>query len=534
MTPTSYDQVPYPNLSHSRSHPDHLATLATLLGLAPAPVEHCRALELGCAGGGNLIPMAYGLPESEWVGIDNSQRQIADAQTAVAALGLKNATFEQRDVLDITPDFGQFDYIIAHGVYSWVSPEVRDKVLQICKQNLAPNGIAYVSYNTYPGWHMMGIIRDAMCYHTRRLTEPSERAAQGRAMLDFLAEFASTENTAYGHLLKVYSEFLEGELKGASSRGDALLLRDELAEFNAPVYFHQFVERAARHGLQYLVEANFPTVFLDNVSPEVKQALRGMAQDPIELEQYMDFLRNRSFRQTLLCHDAIRLLPTLAPDQVNGLYVTSRARPVADDPDIQGATIEQFQCPNGATLSIDHPVSKAAMLCLAEMWPQAVLFEGLLSSARLRLGEPVEPEAGSADLERDSYVLAANLLRAYGYSPHLVGLHTCVPPLVRKVSEHPVASPVARLQAADSAVVTNLWHERVGLDGLQRHLLRSLDGTRDRTALLDGLTTLAAEGALTMRQRDQSVADDSVDRTILAEGLEQRLQLLAQAALLIS
>jgi len=83
-------------------------------------------------------------------------------------------------------------------------------------------------------------------------------------------------------------------------------------------------------------------------------------------------------------------------------------------------------------------------------------------------------------------------------------------------------------------VVTNLWHERVGLDGLQRHLLQSLDGTRDRTALLDDLTTLVAEGALTMRQRDQPVADNSVDRTILTQGLEQRLQLLAQAALLIS
>jgi methyltransferase-like protein len=282
------------------------------------------------------------------------------------------------------------------------------------------------------------------------------------------------------------------------------------------------------------VEANFPTVFLDNVPSEVKQALRGMVQDPIELEQYMDFVRNRSFRQTLLCHDAISLLPALAPDRLSGLYVTSQARPVADDPDIHTVAIEDFQCPNGATLSIDHPVSKAAMLSLAEMWPQAVLFEDLVSVARLRLGETGEPEAGSASLARDGYILAANLLRAYGYSPQLVGLHTCVPPLARKVSPRPVASPVARLQATDSAVVTNLWHERVGLDGLQRHLLQSLDGTRDRTALLNDLTTLAAEGALTLRQRDQSVADDSVDRTILAKGLEQRLQLLVQAALLIS
>lgn len=529
----SYDQIPYPNLSHAQSHPDHLATLATLLDLEVTPVEHCRVLELGCAGGGNLIPMAYGLPKSEFVGIDVSQRQITDGQNAAAALGLRNVTFEHRDILDVTPDLGEFDYIIAHGIYSWVSPEVQDKILLICKQNLAPNGVAYVSYNTYPGWHMMSIIRDAMRYHTRRLTDPGERAAQGRAMLDFLAEFASTENAAHGHLLKVYADFLEGELKGASARGDAFLLRDELAEVNAPVYFYQFVERAAQHGLQYLVEANFPTVFPDNYSPEVKQALQNMVQDPIEAEQYMDFLCNRAFRRTLLCHETTTLQQTLTPERVRGLYATSRACPVADDPDIHAVAVEQFRCSTGATLSIDHPVSKAAMIYLADTWPQAVLFEDLLSTARSLLGEDTESEVGSASLTRDGFVLGANLLRAYGYSPQLVGLHTCTPPLVREVSERPRASPVARFQTQDGTVVTNLWHKRVRLDPLQRHLLRHLDGTRDRTALLNDLTSLVTEGVLTVQQEGGPVEDSSVTRTILAQGLEQHLHILAQAALLI-
>ena len=147
---TDYDEVPYPSLSYAQTHPDRLATIATLLGLQPAPVTHCRVLELGCAGGGNLLPMAQGLPGSEFVGLDVSEAQITAGQTLRQALGLNNLTLTQMDILDVPAGLGQFDYIIAHGIYSWVPPQVRDKVLQVCQDHLAPQGVAYVSYNCYP------------------------------------------------------------------------------------------------------------------------------------------------------------------------------------------------------------------------------------------------------------------------------------------------------------------------------------------------------------------------------------------------
>ena len=93
----------------------------------PPPIDNCRVLEIGCASGGNLIPMAVTLPNSYFVGIDFAERQIADGQQVVAALGLTNVRLLAEDVLQITADFGQFDYIIAHGIYSWVPPEVREK-----------------------------------------------------------------------------------------------------------------------------------------------------------------------------------------------------------------------------------------------------------------------------------------------------------------------------------------------------------------------------------------------------------------------
>src|SRR5438093_4154914 len=139
-TRTTYDEVLYPSHTHSQTHPDRLATIATLFGMTPAPVDGCRVLELGCGDGGNLIPMAFGLPGSEFVGIDLAARPIGSGQALVEALGLKNITLRPLDIMQISSDFGRFDYIIAHGLYSWVPPAVQDKILAICKANLAPEG----------------------------------------------------------------------------------------------------------------------------------------------------------------------------------------------------------------------------------------------------------------------------------------------------------------------------------------------------------------------------------------------------------
>jgi SAM-dependent methyltransferase len=157
---TTYDQVPYESHPFAQTHPDRLATVATLLGMAPTPVEHCRVLELGCASGGNLIPMAAGLPESTFTGIDLSQSAIVAGQAMVASLQLTNIDLRHASILEADGELGIFDYIICHGVYSWVPPEVQDRILEICARNLAPNGVAYVSYNTYPGWHARGTIRE--------------------------------------------------------------------------------------------------------------------------------------------------------------------------------------------------------------------------------------------------------------------------------------------------------------------------------------------------------------------------------------
>jgi methyltransferase-like protein/2-polyprenyl-3-methyl-5-hydroxy-6-metoxy-1,4-benzoquinol methylase len=523
--PTSYDVVPYESNPFLHTHPDRLATAATLFGMKPTAVDRCRVLELGCASGGNLIPMAQAYPESRFVGIDLSRRQIADGQQVVEALGLPNIELMPRSIVDVNADFGQFDYLICHGVYSWVPPQVQDKILEICAWNLSPNGVAYVSYNTYPGWHMRGMIRDMMCYRARRYAEPQARVNQARALLDFLAQSVPGDQGAYSTLLKDELEFLR-------RCSDSYLLHEHLEEWNDPIYFYQFAERAAAKGLQYLGEAQLSAMLVSNFSPEVGNTLRLLSADLIEVEQYMDFLRNRMFRQTLLCRKGITLKHTLYPECLPGFYVASPAKSASARPDLQSNAVEQFRTPGG-TLSTPHPIVKAAMAYLAEIWPRSESFETLLATSRTRLSTLPLADEDKDSMARDLQVLGTSLLECYASPYEMVELRVCPPRFVLDINANPVASPLARLQALASPRVTNLRHELVQLSEFSRQVLRRLDGSRNRATLLHDLASLVAEGNLVVQQDGRPVKDARQIQETLSETLDQSLPELARAALLV-
>ena len=303
--PTSYDVVPYESRSFVETHPEHLAIFCTLFGLEPPAIDHCRVLELGCSHGSNLIPMASALPGSTFVGIDLSEVQIAEGQQTAAERRLTNIQLKVTNILDVDESFGRFDYIICHGVYSWVPPAVQDKIFQICASQLTPNGIAFISYNTYPGWYVKQVVRDMMSYHARQFAGPLEQVRQARAFLDYLARSVVPDS----------SSSYEGNLRSAAvafrEKSDSYLFHEFLEDFEQPIYFHEFVARAAAWKLRYFADARIPPLYTADLSPEAIQTLRQLAPDPIRAEQYLDFVKRRSFRRSLLCHASLK--PSLRP-----------------------------------------------------------------------------------------------------------------------------------------------------------------------------------------------------------------------------
>ena len=488
-TQTSYDDVPYESHPYPQTHPDRLATQAWLLGVAAAPLDRCRVLEIGCAAGGNLIPMAADLPQAEFVGIDLSAVQVAQGVAEVAALGLSNIRLLKRDLADDAEELGTFDYIIAHGVYSWVPNDVQKKLLDHCSSRLAPEGIAYVSYNTLPGWRMRGVVREAMHYHAGAIADAPARVAQARAILNFLAESVPGDGGAYSSLLR-------SELELLRKQGDHYILHEHLEEVNEPLYFHQFVARAAHHGLQYLAEADFGTMFASNFAPQVAETLVRIAPDLVRQEQYMDFLRNRTFRQTLLVHDKVALTRNVAPQRVEGLSVASPAQPLGNRPDLHSDAAAQFSTPGGSCLTTSNRITKAAMVVLAERWPATLAFDDLIAAARSRLRGRSEV----AQAERDT--LAADMLQCYAAG--VVELRVRPLTLALKAGERPLASRLARHQAGRRAVVTNLRHETVTLDAAARQVLALLDGKHTLSALLPVLRRHAGTG-LTANQLKLSI-----------------------------
>lgn len=519
---TSYDEVPYDSKAFTETHADRLATVATLFGMQPKNVEHCRVLELGCADGANLIPMAVGLPESVFVGIDLSSRQVGDGQAVIAKLGLTNIELRTGSILDVTESEGIFDYIICHGVYSWVPPEVQEHILTICRHNLAPAGVAYVSYNTYPGWHVRRMVRDLLCYHARRSPDPLEQVRQARAFIEFLGQSVVVDPTS------TYSSTIRGAAEALRQRSDSYFLHEYLEEHNEPLYFHQFAERVRKHQLQYLGDAHVNTMMMTKHAPEVQETLRRLAGNLIDMEQYLDFLQNRPFRRSLLCHEGIVLNHALRPESLATLYVSSLAKPVSPQPDVASDQPEEFRTPDGNLLTTREPILKAAMLHLAEQFPRPVPFETLWSTARERSASTPEQSAGTGQAS----FLGTRLLNYFVSG--IVQLHAHPPRIATEVQARPIGSPLARYQAGQGKRITNLRHEMVELSELGRQVLIRLDGTQERDHLFRALSDLVRSQGLRLEKNGQLIQDPHQVGEQLGIALDQTLTLLARSACLVA
>ena len=515
---SSYDQVPYTSLAFPQTHPDRLATVARIFGLSPPDVAACRVLELGCASGGNLIPIAFHFPDSEFLGIDLSRHQVDDAGDAIAALGLRNIRIEHASILDIDQGWGTFDYIICHGVFSWVEAPVQDKILQIAAENLSPEGVAYVSYNTYPGWHMREMVRHMMRYHAGQFTNPQEQVEQARALLTFLATASQDSGP--------YTELLRREVDRLGRSPDSYLYHEHLERTNLPLYFHQFIDRAGQVGLQYLSEAAVSEMLTAHFRGPVAETLERISPDILHLEQYMDFVRNRQFRQTLLCHEGLRPRRGLDPDVLGGLMMSSRATAATASPDLAAGTLVVFT--NGVQRAeVGSPATKAALTVLMERWPRAIEVDELcviaLDRAASFLAGTSRDAAGRAMRE--------DLLGGVMYG--LIELHTQPPLCTNCPSDRPRAHPIAAFQAQSGHLVVNAHHSMFQLDALEIEVLKISNGQRRRMDMLDELIERLEAGKWVPDDNGEKISDPAVARGVLADRLEKTLASLTRNAMLI-
>lgn len=386
ITLESYDEVPYDDCPIVESLPDHIYTLARLFGLNPPAVDTARVLELGCASGGNLIPMAYHWPRAEFVGIELSKHQAAQGEQIINDLGLKNIEIIQDDLCNFfnsdQDTLGSFDYIIVHGVYSWVPARVRNSILEICKNRLNPNGVAYISFNARPGWDIRRMLSDMLKYHSRNASSEVEEIKQARHMLRAFVD-GLPDNSSLSE------SWLKHEATELLQKPASYLLHDYLERHNHPVYFHEFNSHIEQHDLRYVTDANLYTV-LGSTLTHNAQIFLDQLETPIEYEQYLDFFYLKHFRQALLCHQQQSISRELDIEILQQAYFFSLLQS-ADEIDLKLKSDHVFTNPHGDAFVTNHPLTKAGVVVLANCYPAMLSFDDVYMAAAQILYEQGDP-----------------------------------------------------------------------------------------------------------------------------------------------
>jgi SAM-dependent methyltransferase len=417
-------------------------------------------LELGCGDGANALAIAQTLPGATVVGVDASASAIARGQALASAAELANVELLAAEFGAVEPlaGLGPVDYVIAHGVYSWIPPDARGALLEVIRRTLAPQGIAFVSYNAYPGSYLRDMTRDMLAYHLQGVEAAAERLARAQHLMRSIVSVESP--TPYARVLR---EQLQRMLDGS----DALLYHDDLAAISTPFYFHEFMEHATPRGLQFLSEADLADSQLRDVPEGVGELIASLPPDVVVREQYLDFFNNRAFRQTLLVHAELPLRRVVDDAALEALALSSPAQP----------TEEGFVGPDGTVMRTSDPLVASAMDELCERWPEALTFPDLLTRAARRAGtEPVSDErrGGVRRVLLDAHLAHLVALNGGGLSA-----------LTAHPGRQPLASALARAQcAAGARVLSTLVPGNVSLDDdTDRRVLMLLDGTRDRQTL---------------------------------------------------
>lgn len=516
----SYDELPYPDLVYPETNPNRLAAIAALLGLPAKDPARSRILELGCGSGSNLISMAAEWPEANLVGVDFSGRQIDAGKAMLAASDIHNVVLHQADLTSIGPDWGQFDYIIAHGLYSWVPAEVQTKILAICRAHLAPAGIAYISYNCYPGWHMRSIVRDMLTFHTARIEGAQAKVQQSRALLEFMANNASQDSD--------YARMLKGEAKILASYQDGALFHEYLEHHNTPIHFHQFAERAATAGLQYMGDANPQTISDGGLSPEARETLYRIGnRNLLQTEQYLDFLRNRSFRQSLLVHQENRLQRVFDLQALHGLCIASPVTSETGEFDPNTPDAIAFSSPNNPHFSVSNPLIKAVLAALGKRWPESISFHELASEVSAMLNRTKEEGLLAEEVTAMEHYLLSGFL--HGNVELTARPWQCR----RASSDNPKVTALNRHQAAHNLPIVNQRHQIVQDNLGIRLTVQYLDGEHSTEALAEMLLQRALGGEFQISRDGKVVTEPDALRRLIAEDISIHIKQIAALSLLI-
>ncbi|HMA75469.1 MAG TPA: methyltransferase domain-containing protein [Xanthobacteraceae bacterium] len=449
----AYDQVRYPGAPQSSSHPARMSALACLYGRSFVSQSQCRVLEAGCGDGTNLLSMAATAPQSRFVGFDLAESAIEKARATAATAGLTNVEFSVMDIEDASEALGEFDYIIAHGVYAWVPAPVRDALMRLIGRALTPSGLAFVSYNAMPASRMRQIVRDILRDRVHGITDVAETFAAAKECMEFHAAIWSQDDALRNAMREQMLALLQ--------RPPEVLFHDEMGEIFEPQFVSRVAAHAETHGLQYLCdcspglnsEAFFPSV----ENKELRERAHG---DWVRYEQLHDYVKLVRFRQTILCRDNGGIDRRTEWTRVRQLHAQGRiVREEGKNPDVFVFRVDKGEA--SGHISTNDAELAALISRIGAADPGAIPLENAITSPKIAEAILRLFLAGSLSLQTERF--------AFTLAP----------------CERPATHPLLRAQVLRGEKrLASLRHTAVDItDPESRHFIGLLDGTRTRSEL---------------------------------------------------
>lgn len=445
---------------HALAHasPVHLRAVAHLCGLEAPRLETARVLELGCGLGRTMQAFALAYPGAKIVGVDIWPDELAVGENEAFALGIKNLQFLPLLCLDIDETFGLFDYIVVRDEYSWAPDAMREALLRVCAQNLAPGGVVYFGFQAYPGGHVLDVVRDAIQLHAHAATSIEEVRAEAGAMLQLMV--------TQGALDQAYAQEVKQVVHRLSSHPEYYINADFLQRANNASYLIDVVTRAQEQGLVYLSDARPFTEHAKYYGrpTQLQMGLVALGKVWPVRQQYLDFALNRSFRQSLFTRQPVTATSIAGADfdKLKALSFACALKRRHSPALAARAALVEYVLPSGKQHDFDDERTVALLDVLGCIWPNTLSFNDLVAATRYidpSLDDHAQESAVQTVLES---LITADVLRvALGQGPYDVSDASSI----YFVADF--SSFLSSVNGQKKQVVFNLWGEaqKVSLGG---------------------------------------------------------------------
>lgn len=483
---SSYKELFYPHDSYLATDIGYIAARAQLLGYKAPPLANSYVLELGCASGANTLAQALKYPDTNFIGVDLCKEQIEQAQLDAKRLAIKNIEFICASFSDLIFE-QKFSYIIAHGLYSWIAPNLAPILLECTHNYLTTAGIAYISFNSLPGWYAQKGWRDLLLMHTEKDRQAQSKLSSARNLLDLYANHATTGN--------FYRQRLMHEWEILQHLPDGYLYHDHLEVFNTPYYIKDFIEAVELTNLHYLGDINSENI--GQLDKPAQEFIKSIESEKLKL-QYLDHFTARNFRQSLVARRA--RIKDFNPQLILNRFSYKLRWQLA-------TTVGKYEAQALAMLELSfNDGEKFQQIIIKDAAQVAIIKQFIINPSTLIAGEKFQFSA-QALLD----LLELGIINAYSLTPKMLLASG-------KIANKPHVWQGARYFAKHYPQFPNLFLENVSLDKIATYLLLCCDGTyaisQLEQKLLNELLTL-------------KLGDDFLDIKIKTASLEQLTELVA-------